>query len=220
MLDEGRPRLRLRDLEAQGRQDAHARGRQGADGDAPHREGGHRLPGRSGRSFSAKLEARPERGRQVARRVRRGVGESAASDRRPTSRSRWSCRSRRSGRRGDADASVAGDRRDRRRPRSRRPRGGGSPSPPNAAPSGPFSPRTLPPSIKNHSSAERPANAGEPNRGAWRGIPEKGRLVFPRQDHFACSTRKFSPDRAKVSQKSAESRRRVEIAHQPESKGR
>ena len=49
------PGLRLRDLEVEGRQAAAAGGREGADRHGPHREAGHRLPRRSGKSFRARL---------------------------------------------------------------------------------------------------------------------------------------------------------------------
>ncbi len=48
--------------------------------DAPHREGGHGLQGALRPVVQRQAQARPERGGQVARRVRRGVGEPAATD--------------------------------------------------------------------------------------------------------------------------------------------
>ena len=85
------PRLRLRDLEEEGQQDVARGGRQGADRVAQglartgrgsrrraHREGGHRLPGPLWPDVPRQAQARAARRGQVARRLRRGVGQGAA----------------------------------------------------------------------------------------------------------------------------------------------
>ena len=69
------PGLRLRDLEGQGRQADAAGGRHGADPHRPHREAGHRLQGPQRPLVPRQARARAERRGQVARRVRRAVGQ-------------------------------------------------------------------------------------------------------------------------------------------------
>ena len=68
------PGLRLRDLEVQGRQDAARRGGARADLHGPHGARGRRLQGPLGPLLPRPAGAAADRGRQVARRVRRAVG--------------------------------------------------------------------------------------------------------------------------------------------------
>ena len=68
------PGLRLRDLEVQGRQDAPDRGRARADLHGPHRAPRHGLQGPLRPLLPLPAGADADRGRQVARRVRRAVG--------------------------------------------------------------------------------------------------------------------------------------------------
>ena len=68
------PGLRLRDLEVQGRQDAADRGRARADLHGPHRAPRHGLQGPLRPLLPLPAGADADRGRQVARRVRRAVG--------------------------------------------------------------------------------------------------------------------------------------------------
>ena len=82
------PGLRVRDLEVQGRQAAAARGRARADQDRPHRAGRHRLQGPLGQELPRPAGAPAERGRQVARRVRRALGEGGRQAARGRSRGR------------------------------------------------------------------------------------------------------------------------------------
>ena len=67
-------RLRVRDLEVQGRQDAADRGGARADLARAHREGRDGLQGALGPLVPREAGADADRGRQVARRVRRAVG--------------------------------------------------------------------------------------------------------------------------------------------------
>ena len=68
------PRLRLRDLEGQSRQAAAGGGRARADQDRLHRAGGDRLSRTQRTQLPGPPGAEPDRGGQMARRVRRGVG--------------------------------------------------------------------------------------------------------------------------------------------------
>ena len=76
LLVAGRPRVRLRDLEGEVREDADPDDREGADGEGPHGEA-DRLQEPRGPHLPGEAEARAERGRQVARRLRRGMGAAA-----------------------------------------------------------------------------------------------------------------------------------------------
>ena len=67
-------RLRVRDLEVEGRQDAADHRRARADRDRAHREGRDGLQGPLGPLVPGAAGADADRGRQVARRVRRAVG--------------------------------------------------------------------------------------------------------------------------------------------------
>ncbi len=97
VLVEGRPRLRLRHLEEEGRQEPLGNGREGADRQpqgvdrarrrparGPHREAGDRLPRALRPELPREAEGRavdPRRRQpRLARRVRRGVGHAAARD--------------------------------------------------------------------------------------------------------------------------------------------
>jgi len=94
VLVEGRPRMRFRDLEEEGQQDhspvrvkeliqslreSRERGEDPGVGRTAKPVTGFR--GRSGRTFPRQAEARAERGGQVARGVRRGLGQGAAQGR-------------------------------------------------------------------------------------------------------------------------------------------